>query len=82
MCSLNQYGICINYLCSCEYIYVHDPWNIKENNKPRSVFSKIIGSFINLIRKPKDYRRPNTKELIHRKKQTDKMRKKYGLEED
>lgn len=82
MCSLNQYSICINYVCSCEHKYVFDTWNMKEDKKPRSVFNKIIGSFINLVRKPKDYRRPTKEELIYRKKQTDKMRKKYGLEED
>jgi len=81
MCSLNYKGICINYFCSCDYKYVHDPWMMFDK-KERSIFNKAIGYGLNLFRKPKDYRKPTKEERIARRKAVDEFRKQFGIEEE
>ena len=75
MCSLNYKRICINYFCSCDYKYVHDPW-MMFNKKKLSIFNKIIVYGLNVFRKPTE------EERIAIKKRVDELRRQYGLEED
>jgi len=88
MCSINSQGDCANRYCSCEYW--HDTtygsktkyWLVYEI-EPRSLCNRIIGSVINLCRKPSKYPKPLTKEERKaRNARADELRQRYGLLED
>lgn len=86
MCSIDKYGNCTNWYCSCPSrvygIHLKKKWAIYEV-EDRPWWNRVIGLFINLYRKPSIYTPPLTVEECNiRKIKTGEMRRRYGLQED
>jgi len=86
MCSINRQGDCVNKFCSCPMRHVlnstNKKWLIYEV-EDRTCWNRIIGWFINLIRKPSVYPKPLTKEQRRKRAEGyEEMRRRYGLLDD
>lgn len=86
MCSIDRMGNCTNWYCSCPNrvygIHLTKKWLVYEL-EDRTCWNRIIGWFINLVRKPSVYPKPLTQEQRRAKaKKTNELRQRYGLLDD
>lgn len=86
MCSIDRYGNCTNWYCSCPVrvygIHLKKIWPVYEI-EDRSCWNRVVGWFINLYRKPTVFQPPlfEKEHNIH-KTEMNEIRRKYGLLEE